>query len=112
MEILCNAVGPVCRADSHILKDRRERRQLKPRHRHPHHGHPAAHVGHRRGRRPYERNKGSKPPRMVLPPSFRCLHGPVVAVLFQGPADGRRVARGTRRQAQRCHHHHPRLRPA
>ena len=48
---------------------------------------------------------------MGLPHPLRHRHRTVMALLFQGIADRRCLARRTDRQAQRRHHHPPRLHP-
>ena len=73
----------------------------------PHHRHPAADVGHRALRAARGRDKGDTASCLALPCAERGGDGAVVAVLLQGVADGRRVARGADRQAERRHHHLP-----
>ena len=53
------------------------------------------------------RDKGDTASCLALPRAERGGHRTIVAVLLQGVADGRRVARGADRQAERRHHHLP-----
>ena len=107
MEILCTAVRPLCRADRHLRQGGREGHQFGLGYGYPHHCHPAADVGHRALRAARGRDKGDTASCLALPRAERGGDGAVVAVLLQGVADGRRVARGADRQAERRHHHLP-----
>ena len=107
LEILCTAVRPLCRADRHLRQGGREGHQFGLGYGYPHHRHPAADVGHRALRAARGRGKGDTASCLALPRAERRGDGTVVAVLFQGTADRRRVARGADRQAERRHHHLP-----
>ena len=107
MEILCTAVRPLCRADRHLRQGGREGHQFGLGYGYPHHRHPAADVGHRALRTARGRDKGDTASCLALPRAERRGDGAVVALLLQGVADGRRVARGADRQAERRHHHLP-----
>ena len=62
-------------------------------------------MGHRGAGRTLARGRGHPWPRLGVPAAERGGHGLVVALLLQGPAGGRRIARGPGGQVERGHHH-------
>ena len=76
-------------------------------HCHPNVGHPVYHLGNRLCREPYGRSERYQRTYMDIPYSVRCCHRPLVAVLFQGIADGRCIACGPDRQIERRHYDLP-----
>ena len=107
VEILCPAVGLFCGTDGHLCQNRREGCQFGSGHGHPDECHSAHYVGHRAVRTSALGGEDDRRTYLAVPDLVWCGYRSLLAFLFQGVADGRRVARGADRQVERGDNHLP-----